>query len=221
MTDILMSIRPEWVELICEKVAEENGKPVYKKKAEIRKTKPNRELPVRVLIYCTKDKRLVCKFDKGEDCYGDVLEKPLYVHSHCWINGHIVDGKVVGEFICKEIKEVYQCNSGWVYENARVNKDKFFDYLGIPRDTHFGYDKKAYAWIIEDLKIYDEPKELSEFYIFDKDKRRPSVDCEYKKRGFSHDWCLQTDNRFCNELLCDKKRIKRPPQSWCYVEVRE
>lgn len=207
MRAVLMSIRPEWVELICEKVAEENGKPVYKKRAEIRKTKPNRELPVRVLIYCTKDKRLVCKFDKGEDCYGDVLKKPLYVHSNCWINDHIVDGKVVGEFICKEIKEVYQCNSGWVYENARVSKDKFFDYLGIPRDTHFGYDKKAYAWIIEDLKIYDKPKELSEFGNLCR------KDCLRLGKGKSCEF-LSTDGTPCNRII----PITRPPQSWCYIE---
>lgn len=125
-------------------------------------------------------------------------------------------GKVTGEFyivenikvdlfdiVCNDEKDLIKKGCvAWGFLNK---------YAGIERPY-------LYANIIENAKRYDKPRELSEFYIFDSDKRRPSVDCEYKKRGFSHDWCLQTDNRFCNELLCDKKRIKRPPQSWCYVE---
>lgn len=49
-----------------------------------------------------------------------------------------------------------------------------------------------YAWHIDDLKIYTLPKHLSSFYKIN----------DYKNSfGFS--------------------RIKRPPQSWCYVEELE
>ena len=51
--------------------------------------------------------------------------------------------------------------------------------------------KTVYGWHISDLVIYDKPKELNEFWV----------------EGY------QTYD--CPPL----KRLKRPPQSWCYVEV--
>ena len=56
----------------------------------------------------------------------------------------------------------------------------------------YGKGKPLYAWHISDLVIYDKPKELSEFEGLRKTK-------------------------FGYEPI----EIKRPPQSWCYVEERE
>lgn len=53
------------------------------------------------------------------------------------------------------------------------------------------------AWHISDLVIYDKPKELSEF-------RKPLI-CH---RGIQNDNCVG----------CWDCEIKRPPQSWFYVE---
>ena len=88
------------------------------------------------------------------DGFGVEYEDRDYKHLNC---------KVIGEFVCDRIDEIYQCNSGWVSENACISKGEFFDYLGIPRETHMGYDKKAYAWHISDIVIYENPKELSKF----------------------------------------------------------
>ncbi len=156
MTDeaILMSMRPKWCELVA----------IFKKKAEIRKSKPKLLTPFKCYIYQTHRTWVYKLFP--------------FLADH--------QGKVIGEFVCDEINEVYQCHSGWVRENACLSRDEFFDYLGIERGTHFGYHKKAYAWHISDLVIYDKPKKLSEF----------------GKYGFFH-----------------PVPLKRPPQSWCYVEV--
>lgn len=57
----------------------------------------------------------------------------------------------------------------------------------------------GYSWHISDLKIYDTPKELSKF-------SRPFENCI---------------NKVCDEFgctSCENGYIKRPPQSWCYVE---
>jgi len=111
MTDILMSIRPEWVELICKKVAEENGKPVYKKRIEVRKTKPSRELPVRVLIYCTKHKEKLIEVVKKGDYLGWGCiykeEKPMFIKTFAdsAMMGYSGIGKVIGEFVCYRIDE--------------------------------------------------------------------------------------------------------------------
>ena len=45
MRAIMISIKPEWCEKICN----------YKKTIEIRKTMPKCELPIKVYIYCLND----------------------------------------------------------------------------------------------------------------------------------------------------------------------
>lgn len=59
---------------------------------------------------------------------------------------------------------------------------------------YLGENVMGYGWHISDLVIYDKPKELSEF------KGRTLV-----WRGNNH--------------IHTYESIKRPPQSWCYVEV--
>lgn len=56
MKSVLISIRPKHIQDICEQIGEKNGKPLYKKTIEVRKTKPNLEIPFRCLIYATKPK---------------------------------------------------------------------------------------------------------------------------------------------------------------------
>jgi predicted transcriptional regulator len=58
-----------------------------------------------------------------------------------------------------------------------------------------------YANIVENAKRYDKPKELSEF----------GKPCNFK---WECSLCERYDRR---EHKCYKE-IKRPPQSWCYVE---
>ena len=138
MKSVIISIQPKWCELIA------SGK----KTVEVRQTKPKIETPFKCYIYCTQDKRLLHKFDKGERIDDETFfEEHVFVRQNTWIRGHLnPNGKVIGEFVCYEIQEVYQCNSGWIKENACISQDDFFDYLGIPVGTHFGYDKKAYTF---------------------------------------------------------------------------
>lgn len=187
MKSVLISIQPYWVFLI---IAKAMGWKIDKEKIiEVRKNFPKTEDWNKLVeIYCSKDKK---SFNQIPKEYQPLMQKFL--------------GKVVGKFVCDKIEEVYQCNSGWVKENGCISQDEFFDYLGIPRGTHFGYDKKAYAWHISDLKIYDKPKDLKEF-------KKPCdrfLDCITCKRLVRNDF-----------LSCDNI-ITKPPQSWCYVEIKE
>ena len=80
----------------------------------------------------------------------------------------------------------------------------------------YGQGKPLYAWHIDNLKIYDKPKELSEFY--------GAKECPCKDWG-------DVDNIGCWESYCEMfsrgecrfghLRLERPPQSWCYVEGEE
>ena len=105
-------------------------------------------------------------------------------------------GKVIGEFVCDEvypIKVHSNCaiqNWNW-YELSRscLSLDEVAKYVGA--------NKIGYGWHISDLVIYDKPKDLDCF-------RKP-IDCH---RGIDRENCKG----------CWDCEIKRPPQSWCYVE---
>ena len=161
MKAVMKSVSPR----ICEKVAKGDCTIL------VSKTAPKCEESFKCYIYATKAKKW---FRSGIVLTSNEL---LWLSSgkikmcdgfELWADGEdyqCVNNKVIGEFICDRIDEIYQCNSGWVKENACISKDEFFDYLGIPRGTHFGYDKKAYAWHISDLKIYGKPLALDDFYL--------------------------------------------------------
>ena len=106
-------------------------------------------------------------------------------------------GKVIGEFICNNASEldyVYYWNNGYEFETC----------LTYRQVADYGKGKPLYGWHISDLKIYDKPKELSEF-------SRP---CSYSGLCFS---CKRTSFKKDGNLLCNTK-ITRPPQSWMHVE---
>ncbi|NLE05724.1 MAG: hypothetical protein GX638_13125 [Crenarchaeota archaeon] len=133
---ILISIKPQWVEKIL------NGE----KTVEIRKTMPKCELPVKVYIYCTK----AIKF------------KDVYLHELKKVNGkyelglhgnNIINGKVVGEFTLNKVEMLYGAD-------AEIEKQTC---LTMGELYKYAKGKNLYSWHIEDLIIYDTPKELSEF----------------------------------------------------------
>lgn len=134
MKEILISIQPKWVAKIL------NGE----KTIEIRKTRPNCELPAKVYIYATKSKR-------------DTIRM---IGSYRFLSGvHFEIGKVLAEFTLNKVETIK--------ENQIYNAKAMLEHacLTIEELNNYAKDKKFYAWHIEDLKIYDEPKELSEFGI--------------------------------------------------------
>lgn len=104
-------------------------------------------------------------------------------------------GKVVGDFICDEITK-HTLTISELFDSVDINCDdaclKVSDikaYLGMKYAERKG-NYTFFGWYIFDLVIYDKPKELSEF-------------------------CKPTLPTF---LRYEDDVIKRPPQSWCYVE---
>ena len=151
MKAVLISIQPKWVEKIA------NGQ----KTIEVRKTAP-KQVPFKCYIYCTYPK------------------KPAYT---LWLNRRtknkfLADGKVIGEFVCDKVflLHPYTYDGGsadlerrkfiQTFEGSSkgneilaatcLTQDEMFDYIGA---GNYGY-----GWHISDLKIYDKPKELSEFF---------------------------------------------------------
>ena len=204
MKEILMSIKPKW----CEKIF------IGEKTVEVRKTAP-KETPFKVYVYCTKERMtrvpsMYAYLHKNEPraCaeygtiekwgkIGDVIVNPHLASKHVSFGMH---GKVIGSFGCNGATccQAYYDDSGKKHLTNLFGVDtskiclselEIFDYI-------IGKDKKdgiGWLWHITDLKIYDKPKELSEFRKV----------------------CL---NGKCSDCIHEECKITRPPQSWCYVE---
>ena len=86
-----------------------------------------------------------------------------------------------------------------------LTQDEMFDYIGA---GNYGY-----GWHISDLKIYNKPKELSEF------KTPP---CEKSEKACGNcKWLVKINTPDVYECECyveDGRPITRAPQSWQYVE---
>ena len=184
MKSVLISIQPKWVEKIA------NGE----KTIEVRKTAP-KEVPFKAYIYCTKEKK-----------QDDIIWAGVCGDRGKW-NEHII-----GEFICDKVEMVNAKCSDYGIDlfyhdcltNGCLTEREIEKYFNIPEDRDLRAMKgNGYVWHISDLKIYDKPRELSEFCIPCK------VSCENCKNPLYFEcWCEEKG----------KKIVTRPPQSWMYVE---
>lgn len=195
---VMLSVRPKW----CEKIV--NGE----KTIEVRKTRPKMNTPFKCYIYCTKASvkyQTICGCHalNSDELYrhpeqgikhGDSIELMLCEN---YTKDNFLNGKVVGEFTCDRIYELAPINHAPddVEKQACLTREKIVNYL---KGT-------GYGWHISAMKIYDAPRELSEF-------RRSCPNSWYCESCAMH----RENNGTCgNERL----QIKRPPQSWCYVEA--
>ena len=172
MRAVLISIRPEWCELIA------SGK----KTVEIRKTIPRKFVhdgfyggyvaePFKVYIYETS----------GYSATPQVFEDGTAI-----FRGR---GKVIGEFVCDEVVEFAPLNRAddTVEEKACMSREEIARYL----------KGKGYAWHISDLMIYDKPKELNEFkqchkcpYVYEECTRHEySCNGAYNVQNPPQSWC--------------------------------
>lgn len=134
MNAILMSIQPQWCELIA------SGK----KTVEVRKTAP-KEVPFKVYIYETK---------------AGFIEAVRGTCPKCAFSR----GKVIGEFVCDKIEECipdYNPVTQEFFYNEWA--DCSASCLTSKEEAEYGKGKPLYGLHIFELKIYDEPKELGEF----------------------------------------------------------
>ena len=179
MKSVLIAIRPQWAEKIAKGI----------KTIEVRKTAPQ-EVPFKAYIYESRNGGHRCKHCNEKDsCYSYAPK-----NVGCY-NG---SGKVIGEFICNNASEldyVYYWNNGYEFETC----------LTYRQVADYGKGKTLYGWHISDLKIYDKPKELSEFYT-----KKKCNSCN--KSGYESTACMYDED--CKVPMS----ITRAPQSWQYIE---
>ena len=146
MTEIILSVRPKWCELIA------SGR----KTIEVRKTKPKCDVPLKVYIYCTRAKRSEKLYSNGTVIVKDTrkLLDPSVRYSGSKIFQRW-NGKVIGEFVCDTI-----------ITDHTFGHDPLFNALSCMNDAEIASyctANEMYGWHISDLIIYDKPKDLSDF----------------------------------------------------------
>ena len=211
MKSILISIQPQFVEKIL------NGE----KTIEIRKTIPKCELPVKVYIYMTKKRSFFMANRKGEEIwYGDGLryeKTEIIKFPKCDIEHWDKLGKVVAEFTLEKT-ECWR-PKGMIFDNNVKKTCLTMPQLIAYADTNKKTKEHCFAWFINNLKIYDKPKELSEFKKdLDCDDYPCNKNRDYKYNYYDYSegcWACGIDFDGSN---CIYKQLTRPPQSWCYVE---
>ena len=174
---ILISINPKWVKKILNS----------EKTLEIRKTMPKCDFPIDVYIYCTK---------------GNGVKDFITMYKHDLatdeIGGRYINGTVVAKFTLNKAEEIrispmFVGGCPHYYLASCKTTKEFYEKSCLDYDTLHDYlqRKVGYAWHIDNLFIFSEPKALSEFATLTK---------SYKY------------HRVYDYLTC-------PPQNWCFVEI--
>lgn len=191
---VLISIRPEWVE----KIANEW------KTIEVRKTKPYLDTPFKCYIYCTNTRPFLVW---GDGFRGDWVTEFTHLSGYGRAEADriwdVFNGHVAGEFVCDRVETIKAATEPYgIYDVD----DDFVAQTGLVDGALWDYGKGAtlYGWNISKLEIYDAPKSLSEF--------RRICDKECNCDGCAKYWANGGD---CG---INSLQIKRPPQSWRYVE---
>lgn len=199
MESVLISIKPEWIEKIIR----------GEKTIEVRKSAP-KEVPFRAYIYCSKgnaNEIVLLKDYKNRFSFGDYRNADDKFY-------RVANGKVIGEFICDKVYNLVNAFGGIMFADENLNQlepQLFRDMSCLTDEQTADYlgNKDGYGWHISDLKIYNKPKDLIEFWGRKNCLAADTVEC----------WncfaaCREINGRHYQPL-------SRPPQSWQYVEELE
>ena len=193
MEAVMISIKPKHCELIA------RGKKII----EVKKTRPKLIAPFKCYICCTIKGDALCPPHLNCNEYaihrrnnGTIAGRCMTEKERTKSDYKYANGKVIGEFVC----DTYVTDKTFGHDelfNAATCMDaaEVASYMTKP---------EMYGWHISELKMYDVPKELSEF-------RKGNIkECWYADLGLAKRDCPD-----CRSADCF---LQRPPKSWCYVE---
>lgn len=150
------------------------------KTIEIRKRFP-KDYVGWVYIYCTKDRKYANLINRGGFLTGMVVAKFTLDNLEKW---EIHPEKEPDE----EDEEILKLSC-----------------LSVSETTKYAAVKPIYGWYINNLVVFDKPKEISEFKHI-----CPNVLCDSCKYG---------DKEIDRALPICKRQLIHAPQSWCYIEI--
>lgn len=212
---ILIPIKPMW----CGKIM--NGD----KTNEVRKNKALYKATMKLIeeqgyatffMYCSKGNKKdwhlieVVDTDTGKQEY----EYDYYIGSKGYLD-YCLEGKVVAKFTVRKVEEIkllnlaqrqYLGKGGFpqLYKDSCLTFEELDKYLGF---------KNGYAYHIEDLVIFDKPKDLSEFKHY-QDERIKVMGNHYPMSFFG-------SVAYHYEKKSVLKPLTKAPQNFCYVESEE
>ena len=155
MKKVLICVHPKWCELIF------NGQ----KTIEVRRSFPRQlETPFDVLVYCTKGKSFLYKNPNNGELF---LDSNGGYRGGDYENRYLTQ-KVIGSFVCDKVEEIMvkaDCattnGEHWkllkIAKEACLSKQELKDYIRV--------GESGYGWHITAPKLFDKPRELSEFGI--------------------------------------------------------
>ena len=180
---ILASIKPYYYYLIAEE----------KKKIEVRKM-ALKNLPQDIAFYMSKDEKSFAKIPK------EFQEK---------YRKHF--GKIGMRIVCDEVEEFHEWELSPQGKFADFERERLENFLTaaclseeevVRYRENLPYFKPLYGWHISDLKIYDKPKPIMQFYKPCPIKIKNCPVCEL----------------YSTYTGCCMNNIDRPPQSYMFVE---
>lgn len=163
------------------------------KTIEIRKNYPKCDIPIDVFIYCTKGTKNNI-YDMGKHgAFAAYGNRFIYEKDTIIDKSKQINKKVVAKFTLNKINPA---TFGRLYIEKSIEFAKkacLLDYELI----EYVNGNNTYAWHIDDLVILDRPMEL----------------CDFNKIA-----CILGRPDKCSQF---RSGMKRPPQSWQYVEVAD
>ncbi len=171
----------------------------------ISRVKPNCDLPIDVYLGCSKqgsnkDYFLV----DSKSFYEDFLRQPMQSRFSILPKnynydffGSVVNSKVVAKFTLNKCEKLKWNDNGYglLYEKEIIKTSCMEE-----KELYHYLQGTGYAWHIEDLVIFDTPKELTEF-----------------RKALSP----KEINDLYELDLPTYKMLTKAPQSYCYIEVEE
>lgn len=192
MRAVMISIKPQWCELIAKK----------QKTIEVRKTRPKIKTPFKCYIYMTKSNLTGDRKAYKDRMAGKVIGEFVcdYIEEYSSVQSKIKD--------CTE----YQISLQKLCEDIHLSIYEFCSY---------GNGKPLYGWHISNLLIYNKPKEVYEFNKLCTEPYQYCQGCKHGLVQYPSDVETYEDLAgCCFDTVC-LNQLQKPPQSWCYVEAKQ
>lgn len=215
MQNILLPISPQ----SCADIANGNQSIIVKKNM------PRIEYPFKCYIYCTKCRQfdsLVGSLDTL--FYYPELERFVSFADmeRDSINADRLNGKVIGEFVCKKIEPFTPDSQDDSELLSKIIEKSLLSFSDLV--NYKGNAPILYGWHISELIIYNQPIEMSDFETIDSEKVKH---CQYRQRVYQNpdfnnggqlygsSYCKKQED-WCSK--CYKKVLQKAPAQWCYVD---
>lgn len=229
----VISIQPQWVAKIANGTKKGEIRTTAPKEwvAYLEGKTKEKPQPTTWFVYCTKGNKKNYHLIEvvGADTTKTEYEYDYYIGSKGYLNW-CLEGKIIGKFTLNRVEKVKTSvmsgarwfyirdkkpftngdifNNGWELKRICDCDFAIFDYYFEKKvdDTEYGRNREqsvGYVWFIDNLKIFKKPKDISELYTTNLDKK--------------------IDKLFDNSIQLKNgtwvKPLTKAPQSWCYCEV--